>query len=126
MAAPDAQARYMNSPRLFRLLVLASLIAHQLIGLPSSGQTTDTRQAPFQQWDQNNDGFLSPSEFPSRFSKAMFDRIDKNQDGKLSREEDDAYRAKNRGGTKERKADAKLPASKSSIGSPLSGSLDLK
>ncbi|MGI9472836.1 MAG: alpha/beta hydrolase fold domain-containing protein, partial [Rubripirellula sp.] len=63
----------------------------------SAGQSrAKAAKSPFEQWDKNSDGFLDSSEFPSRFSQALFERIDKDNDGKLSRLEDDRYRAANR------------------------------
>lgn len=63
-------------------------------------------KSPFESWDANADGALSPAEFPKRFSKALFDRIDSNKDGKITRKEDDAYRARNA----QRNKPAKLPS----------------
>lgn len=54
----------------------------------------------FEQWDKNDDGYLSQEEFPKRFPKGLFKQIDQNGDGRLSRQEDDRFRANRRlGGT---------------------------
>ena len=101
----------MRLHRLYPSFVLTALITPLLIGItPSCGQTTEQPQSPFVQWDQDSDGFLSRSEFPSRFDKSLFNRIDTNKDGKLSREEDDAYRARDRSRSKKQQTGPRLPA----------------
>ncbi len=55
---------------------------------------SEQRRSPFEQWDKNKDGYLSKSEFPSRFSRDLFDRIDEDKDGQVSRKEDDSFRAR--------------------------------
>ena len=61
----------------------------------SVGSAQQPGNSPFGSWDKDSDGFLSPAEFPKRFSKKLFDRIDADHDGKISRKEDDRYRARN-------------------------------
>lgn len=53
-------------------------------------------ESPFEQWDGDRDGFLTPDEFPSRFPKSLFQLIDVDDDGKVSRAEDDQFRARRR------------------------------
>lgn len=77
-----------------RFVVAATFLTTALLlaAKPSQAQTT----SPFDQWDKNDDGYLSRDEFPSRFGAELFSRIDTDKDGKLSRREDDAFRAANR------------------------------
>jgi len=65
--------------------------------------------SPFQQWDQNKDGFLSREEFPKRFPASLFTQIDRNGDGQLSREEDDTFRARRRVGNRNADQGPNLP-----------------
>lgn len=49
----------------------------------------------FKSWDQDNDGFVTTSEFPSNLPKQFFNAADTNQDGKVSVKEDLSFRNRN-------------------------------
>lgn len=70
--------------------LIASLATLSAISI--YGQQT----SPFDTWDADNDGFVSKSEFPSRFPASRFDQVDTNRDGRISRAEDETFRGRNR------------------------------
>jgi acetyl esterase/lipase len=77
---------------------LPALTVFASIVLMTTATTQAQRSSPFDDWDADNDGFVSKSEFPERFPATRFDQEDTDRDGKISRTEDEAYRGKNRAG----------------------------
>lgn len=64
---------------------------------PAHAQNQNSQpNTPFNDWDTNGDGQISPQEFPDRFGAGMFKRVDTNADGFITRQEDDAFRNRNR------------------------------
>lgn len=54
------------------------------------------QSSAFDNWDTDNDGYISRSEFPDRFPASRFDQVDKNRDDRISKAEDAAFRGRNR------------------------------
>ena len=61
---------------------------HQAKPAPAAATTASKSDQEFAQLDQNQDGFLTKSEFPAKHAlKAHFSMMDKNRDGKLEKKE---------------------------------------